>query len=137
MTLEEFENLQLNQEVFFIKKVRINDHMTFSCGVNRFAVQEQRIHNKKSDQNKVGDIWWVIKGANGCKGAYRALVLNDLNEWYIDRDEALYAKLRFMDRAIKNCNILFVKRQLARKYNKLIQQKNVLKIAEIYPEFFI
>ena len=137
MTLEEFENLQPDQEVFFIKKVRIKDHMTFSSGVDRYAVREKKIHLKDSYPHKKGDIWWSIKGAKGCKNANRALHLNALEEWYIDRDEALYAKLRIMDRAIKNCTIPSVKSQPAYKYKMIRKQKKVLALAEIYPEFFI
>ena len=137
MTLEEFENLQPDQEVFFIKKVRIQDHLTFSSGVDRYAVREQKIHQKDSYPHKKGDVWWAIKGAKGCKNANRALHKNALSEWYLNKDEALYAKLRIMDRAIKNCGIPSVKSQPAYKYKMLRKQKNVLKLSNIYPEFFI
>lgn len=137
MTIDEFENLQPNQEVFFIKKVRIKDHLTFSSGVDRYAVREKKIHEKDSYPHKKGDTWWAIKGAKGCKNANRSLHKNALTEWYLNKDEALYAKLRIMDRAIKNCNMPSVKSQPAFKYKMLRKQKNVLKLANIYPEFFI
>lgn len=137
MTREEFDNLQPDQEVFFIKKVRIKDHMTFSSGVDRYAVRERREHLKDSYPHEKGDTWYAIKGAKGCKNANRALHLNALTEWYLDKDEALYAKLKIMDRAIKNCNQPSVKSQPAFKYKMVRKQKNVLKLANIYPEFFI
>ena len=142
MTIEEFNNLELDQEVFFIKKPNIKNHLTFTSGVDRFVTAKKLFYetDSYSYNNKCnkGDTWWHIKEAEGNKSASRSIHYYSIEQWYLSRDEALYGKICMMKELLKKCKAPSVKSQPAYKFKQLMQQKNVIKQLSVkYPELLV
>ena len=129
--------LSPDQEIFFFKKVNIRIPETFSAGIDRFAVGSKSIVSNNTYYEKEGDIFWNIKGAKGLKETSKEFHRKEIDQWFLSRDEALAFKINIMKSAIRNCDFGATRSIPKHNLKYILQQRQVLKLVETYPEVLI
>ena len=120
MTREDFLSLKPGDKVYYYRKIHIENLSTFSAVIKTLV-----LHNGNSKYN------------------------GGIGSMYINRTDALKQKIIDMNKSISTMrpiwehDIVFLKykgpttESLKKKFNNILQQKNVHSVVEKYPEMFI
>ena len=126
MTIEELRNLKIGDTVYYYKQINLKSSGTINASIiTKKVFQRYESH---------GNVRIALERGG-------ALLESFCHLFDIDKDKLLYSKLKEIKKRINseitNNTLKYYKYDVQGKFEKVLEQKNVQKVLEKYPELLI